>query len=63
MSSQFFFGWFGDYQKARGLVGRDQYDPAMWVYAGVLLLGAFAWLFVDPTRVIGRKAEEQRDSD
>jgi hypothetical protein len=35
----------------------------MWVYAGVLLLGAFAWLFVDPTRVIGRKAEEQRDSD
>ena len=54
MSSQFFFGWFGDYQKARGLVGRDQYDPAMWVYAGVLLLGAFAWLFVDPTRVIGQ---------
>ena len=63
MSSQFFFGWFGDYQKARGLTGRDQYDPAMWVYAAVLLLGAFAWLFVDSSRVIGEKVSDATDND
>jgi hypothetical protein len=61
MSSQFFFGWFGDYQKARGLTGRDQYDPAMWVYAAVLLLGAFAWLFVDSSRVIGEQPSDGTD--
>ena len=58
MSSQFFFGWFADHRKALGFSGRDQYDPAFWVYAGVLLLGATCWLFINPTRVIGGKCEE-----
>ncbi len=63
LSSQFFFGWFGDYQKARGLEGRDQYDPAMWVYAAVLLVGATAWLFVDPSRVIGQSMEKREGGE
>ena len=40
-----------------GFTGREQYDPAFWVYAGVLLLGATCWLFINPTRVIGEKRE------
>lgn len=52
MSSQFFFGWFADHRKSLGFTGREQYDPAFWIYAAVLLVGATCWLFINPTRVI-----------
>jgi MFS transporter, ACS family, glucarate transporter len=48
--SQLFFGWFADRRGAQGYTGRAQWDPAYWLYAGVLLTGAVCWLFVDPTR-------------
>lgn len=43
MSSQGCVGWFVDRQRALGFAGRDQWDPLMNVYVGVLLLGAAAW--------------------
>jgi MFS family permease len=51
--SQLFLGWFADRMAALGYEGRQQWDPALYVYGGVLLLGAFGWLGIDATRPIG----------
>jgi sugar phosphate permease len=50
MSSQFFFGWFADWRGAQGYTGRAQWDPAFWVVAAVLFVGACAFLLMDPTK-------------
>ncbi|MBI3864967.1 MAG: MFS transporter, partial [Planctomycetia bacterium] len=48
--SQVFLGMYVDSRKAAGFLGRDQWDPAFFFYAGVLLFGAACWLLVDPTK-------------
>lgn len=58
MGSQFFFGYFADWQKSRGLSGREQYDPAFFVFAGVLLFGAVCWQWIDSTRTVQGEPEE-----
>jgi ACS family glucarate transporter-like MFS transporter len=50
LASQLFFGAFADWRREHGYAAREQWDPGFYVYAGVLLLGAVAWLFVDATR-------------
>jgi MFS family permease len=45
-ASQVFFGWMADRMKDLGHTGRAQYDPAFYVYTGVLLVGALGWLFI-----------------
>lgn len=50
--SPIFMGRFADRMKELGYTGRDQWDPAFYVFAGVLALGAFGWLFVDSLRPI-----------
>ena len=34
-----FLGSFVDWMDARGYVGRAQWDPAFYIYAGVLMVG------------------------
>jgi hypothetical protein len=36
MGSQFFFGAFADWRESQGFTGRDQFDPAFFVYVAVL---------------------------
>jgi MFS family permease len=48
--SQLFWGWFTDYRRGLGYLGRAQWDPAFWLYAGILLLGMVAWMLVDAHR-------------
>lgn len=43
MVSQWFVGFFADYQKGLGFSGREKWDPMFNVFVGVLLLGAIAW--------------------
>lgn len=50
MGSQLFMGWFADWRKAQGFTGRLQWDPAFYVYAMVLAVGAFCWMLLDPRR-------------
>ncbi len=50
MGSQLFMGRFADWRKAQGFTGRLQWDPAFYVYAAVLAVGALCWLFLDPRR-------------
>jgi len=50
--SQIFFGWFGEWRASLGYVGRDKWDPAFYVYAGVYAIGGILWLFIDASRSI-----------
>ena len=50
--SQLFVGPFVDWMEKRGFQGRGQWDPAFYVYAGVLLIGACGWLLIDSTKTI-----------
>lgn len=59
MASQFFFGAFADWRAGQGFTGRAQSDPAFFVYAGLLTVGACCWLLVDPAR---RVADDGRAS-
>jgi ACS family glucarate transporter-like MFS transporter len=52
ISSQLFLGRFADWRRGLGFEGRDQWDPAFYVYAAVLLVGAIGWLWIDTTRPI-----------
>jgi MFS family permease len=55
--SPIFLGTFADYRKAEGFYGRDQWDPAFFLYAGLLVVGASCWLLVDPTKSAVEPAE------
>ena len=41
-----------DYLSDRAYIGRERWDPAFYVYASLLLIGALAWLFVDPEKTV-----------
>jgi MFS family permease len=50
--SPIFLGGLVDYLGARGYAEREQWDPAFYVYASLLLVGAVAWLFVNPEKSV-----------
>ncbi len=60
--SPIFMGAVVDHFEGLGYVGRAQWDPAYYVYAGLLLIGAVAWLFVDPEQSIFERKEEPCES-
>jgi MFS transporter, ACS family, glucarate transporter len=43
LATQWFVGAFADFQKARGLTGRDQWDAMFPAYIVVLLIGSLGW--------------------
>lgn len=52
VASQLFMGMYADYRKAGGFSGRAQWDPAFYIYAGVLVAGGCLWLLVNVDRPI-----------
>jgi sugar phosphate permease len=50
--SQVFLGLFADYMKGQGLTGRAQWDPAFYLYGGILVVGGLLWLFINPRRPV-----------
>jgi sugar phosphate permease len=50
--SSVFLGRFVDWMGTQGHSGRAQWDPAFYVYAGVLVVGACCWLAVDARKKI-----------
>ncbi len=49
-ASQLLLGKLVTSLKGKGYLGRDAWDPAFYVYGGVLLFGAFLWLWIDTTK-------------
>jgi len=54
--SSMFLGEFVDAMAARGYVGREQWDPAFYVYAAMLVIGACCWLLVDSNQKVSDEA-------
>jgi MFS family permease len=50
LASQTLLGRFADWRKDLGYLGRDQWDPAFYLYAALLLLASIAWLGIDALR-------------
>jgi sugar phosphate permease len=50
--SQVFLGRFADHMQALGYTGRAQWDPAFYLYGGVLMFGGLLWLMVNPRRAV-----------
>jgi MFS family permease len=50
MASQYFFGALSDWREGQGFTGRAQWEPAIYAYAVVLILGACCWLLVDASK-------------
>lgn len=57
MGSQFFLGHFVDELALLGYHGREQWDPAFFVYAALLLCGAGCWLGIHANRSLVERAE------
>jgi MFS family permease len=52
IASQLFLGRFVDWMGRQGFEGRAQWDPAFYLYASILALGSFGWLWIDTTRPV-----------
>ena len=50
--SVLFLGQFVTWMRTQGHVGRAQWDPAFYIYAAILMVGACCWLLVDASRKI-----------
>jgi sugar phosphate permease len=50
--SSMFLGQFVDGMQARGFEGRAQWDPAFYIYAAVLVVGAICWTMVNANKKI-----------
>jgi MFS family permease len=60
--SPLFLGAFVDWLQSLGREGRERWDPAFFVYAAVLLLGALLWPFIDATRPVIRTDHASREN-
>jgi MFS transporter, ACS family, glucarate transporter len=57
--SQVFLGYFADYMKGLGYLGRAQWDPAFYLYGAVLLVGGVLWLFINPRLAVVAEDADQ----
>jgi hypothetical protein len=53
LGSQYFFGAFTDWRGRLGFIGREQWDPAFYVSASLLVAAAVLWQFVKRRPAIG----------
>jgi sugar phosphate permease len=57
--SQLFLGSYADHMKSLGYEGRAQWDPAFYLYGGVLVLGGLLWLFMNPRHTVAPEDAER----
>lgn len=51
-SSQLYVGFAISAMADRGFSGREQWAPPLYIYGGIMLLGALTWMFVRPEKPI-----------
>ncbi len=61
ISSPIFMGYYVEHLKQAGAVGRAQWDPAFYPYAGLMFLACVFWLFVNPARSLVTRARVSKD--
>jgi MFS transporter, ACS family, glucarate transporter len=57
--SQLFVGSFADWRKSLGYTGRDQWDPSLYLYVGIALVGMVFWALINPEKTV----DDQRPTD
>lgn len=63
VASPLFLGWFVEWLGGLGYTGRAQWDPAFYVYASLLMIGATCWLFIDVSKSAVAPAEYASSAD
>ncbi len=48
----FFIGGFADWRKSLGYTGRAQWDPALYAYVAVALIGMVLWSLINPEKTV-----------
>jgi MFS transporter, ACS family, glucarate transporter len=61
--SQYFVGSFADWRKSLGYTGRAQWDPALYLYVVIALLGMVFWAFVNPEKTVDDKKPGKDEGD
>lgn len=61
ITSPIFMGYYVDHLKRTGAVGRAQWDPAFYTYAGIMFLACVLWMFVNPARSLVTRARVSKD--
>jgi MFS family permease len=52
MLSQLFVGGFADWRASQGYSGRAQWDPALYLYVVIALIGMILWSLINPEKTI-----------
>ena len=50
-----FIGRFADWRRGLGYTGRAQWDPALYVYVAVALVGMVLWSLINPEKTVDSK--------
>ena len=61
--TQNFVGTFADLRKSQGYTGRDQWDPALYIYVAIALLGMVLWALVNPDKTVDDEVEKHTGLD
>ena len=49
---QTLFGYFVEAMKSQGYVGRARWDPGVYIYVGIALVGMVCWSLIDPGKAV-----------
>ncbi len=60
--SQLFVGRFADWRKSLGYSGRAQWDPALYAYVAIALIGMVLWGLINPEKTVDRKGTVSYES-
>jgi ACS family glucarate transporter-like MFS transporter len=59
MLSQLFVGGFADWRGSLGYSGRAQWDPALYLYVVIALIGMILWSLIDPEKTVDHPSAER----
>jgi ACS family glucarate transporter-like MFS transporter len=61
--SQNFVGTFADWRKSLGYTGRAQWDPSLYIYVVIALLGMVVWASINPEKTVDDTVEKPEGLD
>ena len=61
--SQLSVGRFADWRKSLGYTGRAQWDPALYIYVAIALIGMVLWALINPEKTVDSQKPKPTGSD